>query len=103
MVSNRARRRSKIREAMLRAVPRLEDAGRFSTHEIHGIVMSMTPLELAGLGPIKAMMKSIERIDTFSNFVRGHPDFEPHPDGHTNIANWGEGRMRSRMWRLKKD
>lgn len=103
MVSNRRKRRESIREAMLRAMVKLGDTKRFSTHELHSAVLSLSPIELAGLGPVRAMLRSIERIDTFGIFIRGHPSIIPHEDGTVNISQFGEGRTRSKLWYLKVD
>jgi len=63
--------------------------------------MAMSKDDLKGIPFAASLVARIERVDTFSMFIVGHPEIGRHEDGNVNIAAFGDGRRRSGVWELR--
>lgn len=86
-----------------RALPRVQDSNRFTTHEILNLVQNLDRNDLRGIPFAASILRRIENPVTFSMYLRGHPDIKKHKDGIVDISSYGEPRIRSGVWELKTD
>ena len=96
-------RKERIRLMITRVLGRVRDSQRFSTHEVLNLVQQMTRDDLRGIPFAASILRRIENPVTFSMYLRGHPDIVKHEDGVVDISAYGEPRMRSGLWALRKN
>lgn len=94
-------RRDRIREMTRRAIPLVKDPQRFTTHEVWGLIQAMTQDDLRGIPFAQAIIRRVGNPMAFSMYLKGDPTIAKHKDGVVNIAKFGEGRVRSGLWRIR--
>jgi hypothetical protein len=90
-------RRERVQELVFRAIPKLKDPTRFSTHELLNVIKAMDKTETAGIPSAGHVIRRISNPLSFAMVIRGFPNIKKHDDGIISMQS-GIERIRSQMW-----